>query len=60
MALCTLQLCVTYKWWVKPYVNACILFAWLTGMEPDCEKIVDTMLKGMKLSISPEPFTAKG
>lgn len=35
--------------WVKPYLYACMLFAWLTGMEPDGEKIAATVARGMKV-----------
>lgn len=52
MASMTLTACITYQWWVKPYLNACVMFAWLTGMEPDFEKIANTVFKGIKLKIA--------
>lgn len=60
MARLPTTFCITYQWWVKPYLNACILFAWLSGMEPDYDKVAAMISKGIKLNLSPEPFTAKG
>lgn len=52
MALCTLQLCITYKWWLKPYLYACTLAAWLTGVEPDIDKIAATVIKGACIDVA--------
>lgn len=60
MASVEIRASVRFAWWVKPYLNACVLFAWLTGMEPDYDKVAAMISKGIKLNLSPEPFTAKG
>jgi hypothetical protein len=51
MTYMTLTACITYQWWVKPYLNACVLFAWLTGMEPDTDKIAATVSKGAMIKL---------
>lgn len=48
MATCTMAVSVKRAWWVIPYLRACMLFAWLTGMEPDGEKIAAMVMRGMK------------
>ncbi|WP_175405543.1 MULTISPECIES: hypothetical protein [unclassified Pseudomonas] len=48
MAATQLTVSIKRAWWVIPYVRACMVFAWLTGMEPDGEKIADTAMRGMK------------
>lgn len=48
MAVCTLTVSLKCSWWVTPYLRACMLFAWLSGMEPDGEKIAATVMRGMK------------
>nr|WP_158546382.1 hypothetical protein [Pseudomonas sp. RW407] len=49
MATCTMTVSVKRSWWVIPYLRACMLFAWLTGMEPDEEKIAATVTRAMKI-----------
>lgn len=51
MATCTSTISIKRSWWVIPYLRACMLFAWLTGMEPDGEKIAATVMRGMKLEL---------
>lgn len=41
----TLTITVRSRWWVKPYLNGCALFAGLFGMEPDFDKISDHIIK---------------
>jgi hypothetical protein len=60
MAYMTLTACITYKWWVKPFMYASVICAWLIYREPDWDKIIATASKGIILKLSPEPFTAKG
>lgn len=54
MAICTMTVSVKRAWWVIPYLRACMLFAWLTGMEPDGEKIASTVSRGMKIEMNPQ------
>lgn len=51
MAACSLTVIVKRSWWVIPYLRACMLFAWLTGMEPDGEKIAATVMRGIKCQV---------
>lgn len=48
MAACQLTVSIKRAWWVIPYLRACMVFAWLTGMEPDGEKIAGMVMRGMK------------
>lgn len=36
--------------WVRWYIQSVALFAQMTGMEPDVEKIVATCMRGVKVS----------
>lgn len=49
MAVAQLTFTIRFAWWARTYFNACMLFAWLTGMEPDSEKIAATVARGMRL-----------
>lgn len=40
-----------FSWWVKPYLYACITFAWLTGMEPNLDKITGTVMRDVKFRL---------
>jgi hypothetical protein len=46
MAALTLRIHVA--WWVRPYLRSIAFFAVLFGMEPDCEKVARTVLKGIR------------
>ncbi|MCY1388614.1 hypothetical protein D9M71_33890 [compost metagenome] len=48
MAVSDLVLRISYAWWVIPYLRACMLFARLTGMEPDCDKVSALLMRGVK------------
>lgn len=37
-----------FAWWVDPYLFGCALVAWITGSQPDVDKIADTTMKGVK------------
>lgn len=51
MAACQLTVSIKRAWWVIPYLRAYMVFAWLTGMEPDSEKIAATVARGMKCEL---------
>lgn len=51
MAVSQLTVTIRFAWWARTYFNACMLFAWLTGMEPDNEKIAATVSRGMKCEL---------
>jgi len=46
------RLVVTIRiaWWVRWYISGVALFAMLTGLEPDTEKVKATAMKGVRLS----------
>ena len=49
MSALTYAVQIKLSWWVIPYLRACALFAWLSGMEPDVDKITSNVLRGVKL-----------
>lgn len=46
MAYCPLTLTITVRsrWWVRPYLNAVALFSDVFGLEPDYERIANTII----------------
>lgn len=52
MAIKQLTVTVTLRWWVKGYLQSCVLFAMLFGMSPDAPKIVNFVMRhGVKVRI---------
>jgi hypothetical protein len=49
VAHCSITLRVHVAWWVRPYIHACATFASLFGMTPDEDKIVRTVMRGVKV-----------
>ena len=41
---------ITVAWWVRWYISGVSLFAMLTGLEPDIEKVKATAMNGVRLS----------
>ena len=48
----TLQIVVRYSWWVRPYLCGVALTAWLTGLQPNYEKVVCTAMRGVRAQVS--------
>jgi hypothetical protein len=48
MARCSITLTVRVAWWVRPYICSVALFAWLTGMNPDMDKVTRTAMRGIE------------
>jgi hypothetical protein len=48
MAQATLTLTVRVSWWVRPYLQCVALFAYITGMTPDMDKVTRTAMRGVK------------
>jgi hypothetical protein len=44
-----LTLTAKVAWWVRPYLHTVALFAWMTGMTPDFEKVAATVKRGVKV-----------
>ena len=41
---------ITVAWWVRRYISGVALCAFITGAQPDMEKIKDKVMKGVRLS----------
>ena len=41
---------ITVAWWVRWYISGVALCAFITGAQPDIEKIKATAMKGVRLS----------
>jgi hypothetical protein len=52
MAVGTITLRVHVSWWVKPYIHTCAMFACLFGTTPDVDKIVATVMRGVKVRLA--------
>lgn len=44
-----ITLTVHVAWWVRPYINTCAIFAHLFGMTPDTDRIIATIMRGVKV-----------
>ena len=47
----TITLKVRVSWWVKPYIRAIGLLCAITGLQPDADKISQTVMRGMRLEV---------
>lgn len=45
----TFTFTVTYSWWVTPYINTLSFLCYYLGTEPDKNKVVDTIMKGVHI-----------
>jgi len=48
--MASITLTVQVAWWVRWYISGVALFAMLTGLEPDMERVKATAMKGVRLS----------
>lgn len=48
MARCTITITVKVAWWVRPYIQSVALFAAMTGLQPDLEKVTRTAMLGIR------------
>jgi hypothetical protein len=51
MALERIELSVSFRWWLTPYLIALFLFAWLHSMQPDPEKLGRVVKAGMVIRV---------
>ena len=51
MAKVTLTARVTFAWWWRPYVYGVAFTCWLTGMQPDPERIGYWMKRAARIHI---------
>lgn len=42
---------VSFAWWWKPYICGVILASWLTGMQPDPERVGYWMKRAARIHI---------
>lgn len=47
--MATIRLTLKRAWWVMPYLFGVHACTWLTGLEPDMDKVCATALKGFKV-----------
>ena len=48
--MASIKVKITVAWWVRWYISGVALFAMLTGLEPDMERVKATAMKGVRLS----------
>lgn len=49
--MATMTLTIKRSWWVMPFLFGVQLCSWLTGLEPDIERVGTTLAKGFKVVI---------
>lgn len=42
---------VRFAWWLWPYLRSVALFAWMTGLEPDFDKVERMIRRAMRTHI---------
>ena len=50
MTMARLVATIRVAWWVRWYISGAALCAFITGAQPDMEKIKDKVMKGVRLS----------
>ena len=50
MTMARLVVTIRIAWWVRWFISSVALFAMLTGLEPDMEKITAKVMKGVKVT----------
>lgn len=49
--ICTMHVEVTFKPWVRWYVKALVLFCWAFKRQPNMERVMSWIKKGMNLKV---------
>lgn len=44
-----MKITIRIAWWVRWYISGVALFALISGMEPDMEKVKAKVLKGVRM-----------
>lgn len=47
--MASLKVTIRCAWWVRWYISGVALCAFITGAQPDMEKIKATVMKGIKI-----------
>ena len=50
MNMASIKVTVRVAWWVRWHISGVALCAFLTGFQPDMEKVKATAMKGVRLS----------
>ena len=50
MTMARLVVTIRIAWWVRWYISGVALCAFITGAQPDMEKVKATVMKGVRLS----------
>ena len=48
--MASINVTIRIAWWVRWYISGVALFAMLTGLEPDMEKITAKVMKGVRIT----------
>ena len=48
--MASINVTIRIAWWVRWYISGVALCAFITGAQPDMEKIKDKAMKGVRLS----------
>jgi hypothetical protein len=52
MAQTTIRIKARIAWWVRPYVECVVLWAKLSGREPDMDKVYRLIYKGVHVEVA--------
>jgi len=47
----TVRIEVNMAWWLRPYLAAITLICWMSGMEPDLQKVGRTMRRALRTRV---------
>jgi len=47
----TVKLSVSVAWWLKPYLYALAAFCWMTGLEPDMQRLEAMCMRAMSVKV---------
>jgi hypothetical protein len=51
MATINLTIKIKRAWWLRPYLYGVLIFSYMTGMQPDFEKVARTAARGFKVDL---------
>jgi hypothetical protein len=49
MSTTSITVSIKLAWWVNPYLTGVRIMSELTGLEPDYDRVVATVLRGIKI-----------
>lgn len=51
MSTPSIQIDVTFAWWLQPWIKAVVFFAVVTGSEPDWAKVQRMVTRAMRIKV---------